>query len=110
MVGARYDTADWSWYADVRHHAAKKASDIDSDAIMSTRNGTQFVTPAATTLDVGVQWRPARNVRVNLGVRNLTNQKYWLWPAVYGVASSSPVRDAYTQPGRSAHVSVVMDF
>ncbi len=109
-VGLRYDTAQWGWWMDVRHHAAKKASDIDSEAIMAARAGTQFATPAATTLDVGVQWRPAKNVRVNVGVRNLTNRKYWLWPGVYGVASNSPVRDAYTQPGRSAHVSVVMDF
>ena len=110
VLGLKYDTAQWGFTADVRHHAAKKARDIDSEAIMAARSGTQFATPAATTLDVGVQWRPRKNVRLNVGVRNLTNRKYWLWPGVYGVAGNSPIRDAYTQPGRSAHVSLVMDF
>jgi hemoglobin/transferrin/lactoferrin receptor protein len=109
-LGLRYDTAQWGFSADLRHHAAKKARDIDSEAIMAARAGTQFATPAATTLDVGVQWRPRKDVRLNVGVRNLTDRKYWLWPSVYGVAGSSPVRDAYTQPGRSAYVSLVMDF
>lgn len=109
-VGLRYDAAQWSAYADVRHHRSKKAKDIDSEAIMNARTGIQFAPPAATTLDVGMQWRPRKDVRVNLGVRNLTNRKYWLWPNVFGVAGSSTVRDAYTQPGRSAFVSVVMDF
>lgn len=109
-VGLRVDGARWSAWTDVRHHAAKKAGTIDSEAIMNARAGTQFATPAATILDVGLQWRPRQGVRVNLAVRNLTNRKYWLWPNVYGVASNSPIRDAYSQPGRSAHLSVVMDF
>ncbi|MBS0499015.1 MAG: TonB-dependent receptor, partial [Proteobacteria bacterium] len=56
------------------------------------------------------QWRPRKDVRLNVGVRNLTDRKYWLWPSVYGVAGNSPIRDAYTQAGRSAYVSLVMDF
>lgn len=109
-LGMRYDAAQWSVFADLRHFRAKKARDIDSDAIMSRREGVQFAPPSATTLDVGVQWRPRRDLRINAGVRNLTNRKYWLWPGVYGLASTSPVRDAYTQPGRSVYVSAVMDF
>lgn len=109
-VGLRYDTAIWSAWADLRHHRAKKPRDIDTAAIMNARDGIQFAPPAATTLDVGLQWRPRKDLRLNLGVRNLTNRKYWLWPNVYGVAGSSPIRDAYTQPGRSAFVSLVMDF
>ncbi|HMN20442.1 MAG TPA: TonB-dependent hemoglobin/transferrin/lactoferrin family receptor [Ottowia sp.] len=109
-VGLRYDAARWSAYADVRHHRAKKPGDIDSTAIMNARDGIQFAPPSATTLDVGLQWRPRKDLRLNLGVRNLTNRKYWLWPGVYGVAGTSTIRDAYTQPGRSAFVSLVMDF
>lgn len=109
-VGLRYDAQQWSLWADARHHRAKKASDIDSASIMNARDGIQFAPPSATTLDVGLQWRPRKDVRLNLGVRNLTNRKYWLWPSVYGVAGTSPVRDAYTQPGRSAYFSLVVDF
>jgi len=109
-LGLRYDTAPWSVFADVRHYAAKKANDIDSTAIMNARDGVQFTTPAATTLDVGAQWRVRKDLRLNFAVRNLTNRKYWLWPDAYGLATASLTKDAFTQPGRSAHVSLVMDF
>ena len=49
-------------------------------------------------------------MRLNLAVNNLTDRKYWLWPDVQGLAATSAINDAYTQPGRSAHVSLVVDF
>lgn len=109
-LGLKYDRAQWSLFADLRHHAAKKSVDIDSTAIMNARDGVQFAPPAATTLDVGGQWRLRKDLRLNVALRNLTNRKYWLWPDVYGQTASSAVKDAYTQPGRSAHVSLVLDF
>lgn len=108
-LGLRYDTARWHFFVDARHMASKKAGDIDSQASLGDK-GTQFATPSATTLDAGLQWRPRRNVRLNLAVRNITNRKYWLWSDVYGVEAASPVLDAYTRPGRSAHVALIIDF
>ena len=66
--------------------------------------------PAATTLDWFAQWRLRKNVRLNVGIVNLTNRKYWMWSDVRGLESSSTVADAYTQPGRSAQLSLVVDF
>ena len=112
-VGLRYDTAPWSLYADLRHYAAKHHADIDRDAIGNYDDGkkiAQFATPAASTLDVGVQWRVTRAVRLNLALNNLTNRKFWMWPDVYGKAGTDPLLDAYTQPGRNARVSLVVDF
>lgn len=108
-LGVQYDTAAWGLRLDMRHHAAKTAKDIDSASSVKPPN-TQFTVPSATTLDVSAQWRLRKDLRLNFAVHNLTNRKYWLWPNVYGVASNSPIRDAYSQPGRSAHLSVVMDF
>lgn len=108
-LGMQYDTAPWSLRLDARHHAAKRASDIDDASAVKAPN-TQFTIPAATTLDVSAQWRVRKDIRLNLAVRNLTDRKYWLWPDVQGLAASSTVNDAYTQPGRSAHVSLVVDF
>ena len=71
---------------------------------------TQFATPAATTLDLGGQWRPRKHVRVNLALHNVTNRKYWMWADVYGQAAGSSTIDAYSQPGRHLRVSMVMDF
>lgn len=108
-LGLQFDTAPWSLRVDARHHAAKRASDIDNASAVKAPN-TQFTIPAATTLDMAVQWRVRKNMRLNLAVRNLTDRKYWLWPDVQGLAAASNVNDAYTQPGRSAHVSMVVDF
>ena len=108
-LGVQYDTADWGLRLDMRHHAAKTAKDIDSASSVKPPN-TQFTVPSATTLDVSAQWRLRKDLRLNFAVHNLTNRKYWLWPDVYGLAASSTTNDAYTQPGRSVHVSLVKDF
>jgi len=108
-LGLQYDTAPWSLRLDARHHAAKRASDIDNASAVKAPN-TQFTIPAATTLDLSAQWRMRKDIRLNLAVRNLTDRKYWLWPDVQGLAAASTVNDAYTQAGRSAHVSVMVDF
>jgi hemoglobin/transferrin/lactoferrin receptor protein len=110
-LGVRYDRAQWGVYADARHHWAKQEQDIDLLAIGNHKAGTtQFATPAATTLDLGGQWRPRKQVRVNLALHNVTNRKYWMWADVYGQAASSSTIDAYSQPGRHLRVSMVMDF
>ena len=108
-LGVQYDTAAWGLCLDMRHHAAKTAKDIDSASSVKPPN-TQFTVPSATTLDVSAQWRLRKDLRLNFAVHNLTNRKYWLWPDVYGLAASSATNDAYTQPGRSVHVSLVKDF
>ena len=108
-LGLKYDTAAWGLRLDMRHHAAKSAKDIDSASSVKLPN-TQFTIPSATTLDISAQWRLRKDLRLNFAVHNLTNRKYWMWPDVYGLAAASTTNDAYTQPGRSAHVSLVMDF
>ena len=113
VLGVKYQTAQWDWWLDATYHAAKTAGDLDSPYLPKPLNPPrvrQFTTPSATTLDVGMQWRARKNLRVNLGIANLTNRKYWLWSDVQGLAASSPVIDAYTQPGRHANLMVAMDF
>ena len=67
-------------------------------------------TPSATTLDLNAQWRIRRDLRLNVALVNLTDKKYWMWSDVRGLASNSPIVDAYTQPGRHFNVSLVADF
>ena len=56
------------------------------------------------------QWRFSKTLRLNAGLINLTNKKYWNWSDVRGVAANSSFRDAYSQPGRYFNVSLVADF
>ncbi len=108
-LGVQYDTAPWSLRLDARHHAAKHARDIDNASAVKAPN-TQFTIPSSTTLDMSAQWRVRKDIHLNFALKNVTDRKYWLWPDVQGLAASSNVNDAYTQPGRSAQVSLVMDF
>ncbi len=67
--------------------------------------GDEFV-----TLDVTAFWRPVEALTLRAGVFNITDAKYWWWSDVRGLAASSTVKDAYTQPGRNASVSASVRF
>jgi hemoglobin/transferrin/lactoferrin receptor protein len=108
-VGVRFETAGWDVWLDANHHSAKKFEDIGTQ-LVGTPATPQFAVPAATTLDLGGQWRIGKTVRINAGIANLTDKKYWNWSDVRSVAASSPALDAYTQPGRHFNVSLVADF
>lgn len=113
VAGIKYETAFWDLRLDAIHHAAKKASDLDSPYLAKPATPprvNQFTTPSATTLDLYAQWRPAKNVRLNLALVNLSNRKYWMWSDVQGLASTSAVVDAYTQAGRHLNLSLIADF
>lgn len=108
-AGLRYDTGPWMVRLDATHRAAKDREDIDSAALL-TPPAQQFATPAATTLDLAAQWRLRPNLRLTAGIQNLTDRKYWEWSDVRGLASTSPVLDAYTQPGRNVRFTLVAEL
>lgn len=108
-AGLRYDTGPWMVRLDATHRAAKDREDIDSAALL-TPPAQQFATPSATTLDLTAQWRLRPNLRLTAGIQNLTDRKYWEWSDVRGLATTSPVLDAYTQPGRSVRFTLVAEL
>ncbi|MFA7267980.1 MAG: TonB-dependent hemoglobin/transferrin/lactoferrin family receptor [Sterolibacterium sp.] len=112
-VGIRYAAAAWDIQLDARHQNAKVASDLDSPYLPKPATPPripQFTIPSASVFDLYGQWRMQSNLRLNAGIGNLTNRKYWTWSDVQGLAATSAVTDAYTQPGRNLKLSLVMDF
>ena len=111
-VGLKYETSAWDWRLDLTHHATKKASELESRYIPKSTSQLQFLVPAANTLDLSGQWRIRKDVRLNFAITNLTNQKYWNWSDVQGLASNAVpvVVDAYTQPGRQLNLLLMVDF
>ncbi len=107
QAGLKYQAPTWNVWLDAVHHSAKKRGDVDPAEVTT---GVQFLTPSATTLDLGAQWRIRKDLRLNVAVINVTDKKYWMWSDVRGLASNSPISDAYTQPGRHFNVSLVADF
>jgi hemoglobin/transferrin/lactoferrin receptor protein len=108
-LGLQYRRAGWDLRLDARHLAARRAGDIDSPGLVKPPN-TQFTVPASTTFDLSAQWRIRPGLRLTAAVVNLTDRKYWVWADVQGLAASSTVADAWTQPGRHARLSLVADF
>jgi hemoglobin/transferrin/lactoferrin receptor protein len=112
-AGLAYKTTDWDLRLGATHHSAKKLADTSGPLQVAPSPAplvNQFVSPAATTLDISSQYRIRKDLRVNFAIRNLTDKKYWLWSSAKSLASNSVVLDSYTQPGRSVHLSLVTDF
>ena len=61
-------------------------------------------------LDATAFVRLTDGVTLRAGVFNLFDRKYAWWNDVRGVASTSTIKDAYTQPGRNGSVSVSYRF
>ncbi|MEX8191474.1 TonB-dependent hemoglobin/transferrin/lactoferrin family receptor [Comamonas guangdongensis] len=101
VLGVRYDTSNVGVQFSASHWAGKKAKDAAADAWLS---------PGATVLDLSAQWRIRPDTRLNVGVYNLTDKKYWRWSDVRGLTASTLIVDAYSQPGRYVRVSLVQDF
>lgn len=112
-AGLRYTNDSWDWQLNARHQAGKEEADLSSPYLPKPAvppRVRQFLVPGVTTLDMQVQWIIQKNWRINLGVDNISNKKYWNWSDVQGLAATSMVVDAYTQPGRYYHASLVMGF
>ena len=71
---------------------------------------TCFLPESFTTFDVMGWWNVTDALSLRAGVFNLTDEKYWWWSDARGISSTATFRDAYTQPGRNASVSVAMQF
>ncbi|HTU12814.1 MAG TPA: TonB-dependent hemoglobin/transferrin/lactoferrin family receptor [Allosphingosinicella sp.] len=69
-----------------------------------------FRPEAATILDATAFWRISENFTLRAGIFNITDETYAYWGDVAGLAATSTVIDAYTQPGRNGRVSLSVRF
>lgn len=112
-LGLKLEAAQWDLRFDARYQDGKRESDLDSPYLPKPATPPrvrQFTIPAAAIFDVSAQWRLRPDLRLNAGVANLGNKKYWNWSDVQGLAANSAVTDAYTQSGRHYSMSLVLDF
>lgn len=87
-------------------HTAGKAQDRAGGAC----GATCFTPSAFTILDATGYWNLTRQLTLRAGVFNITDKKYWLWSDVRGLSQTSPILDAYTQPGRNVAVALSAKF
>lgn len=91
---------------------AKEAGDTDGLACYNAAN------PAAgchtgddfALVDLTAWWAVTDRVTARAGAFNVLDEKYSWWSDVRGIAASSAVLDAYTQPGRNFGVSLALRY
>ena len=69
-----------------------------------------YRTPGHGVLDLYAHWNFAPGVRVNAGLFNLADRRYWAAGDLPLVVADSGVLDRFTAPGRSAAVSLSVEF
>lgn len=100
VAGLHYSQG--GYYADLMltHQQAKKRNP-EADGYSPNR---------FTTADLMAGWQINRNVSLQAGVFNLTDERYTQWADVRDLRADSQVIDAYTQPGRNFKVSFNYQF
>lgn len=104
-VGYRAPSGRFGADATATHSAQKELS-----ATTGVCSGACYRPGAFTILDVTAFVRVTDGVTLRAGVFNVFDAKYAWWNDVRGLANSSTVKDAYTQPGRNGSVSISYRF
>jgi hemoglobin/transferrin/lactoferrin receptor protein len=86
-----------------------------SDSKSPSRTGVActpscFIPDSFVVADVVGWWNITDGAVLRVGVFNLSDEKYWWWGDVRGLSSTAVSRDAYSQPGRNASVSLSVRF
>jgi hemoglobin/transferrin/lactoferrin receptor protein len=50
------------------------------------------------------------HVKLNAGIYNVTDEKYWEWADVRGRPATDVAIDRYTRPGRNVSASLKVEF
>ncbi|HET9483815.1 MAG TPA: TonB-dependent hemoglobin/transferrin/lactoferrin family receptor, partial [Xanthomonadales bacterium] len=75
------------------------------------QSGAALFEPAGyATLDLYHRYRPNERLRVDVGLFNLADRRYWDWARVRGIAANAHDLDLYTGPGRSAAVTLTVEW
>ncbi|QDH74147.1 TonB-dependent hemoglobin/transferrin/lactoferrin family receptor [Brevundimonas sp. M20] len=86
------------------------AKDVaDTDGLSCYAAGC-YVGDDFALVDLTAYWNVNEQVTARIGVFNLLDEKYSWWSDVRGVAASSAVKDAYTQPGRNIGLSLALRY
>ena len=123
VLGLRYQspTQRWSLTGNVTHAEAKKLEDATltetSDFFASLV--PDYLSDAYTILDLIGEINITKDLRLNAGVYNVFDEKYYLWPRVrfvnegtttlYGYVTGDGI-GRYSEPGRNFRVSLAWQF
>lgn len=123
VLGVRYQspTQRWSLTGNVTHAEAKKLEDatLTETNDFFTSLVPDYLSDAYTVLDLFGDINITKDLRLNAGVYNVFDEKYYLWPRVrnvnegtttlYGYVTGDGI-GRYSEPGRNFRVSLSWQF
>ncbi len=107
VTSLSYDSPSEKWGSELFITAVER-----KDRINDTDDESLFATPGFATTDLSFYYNITDKLRLNAGIFNLSDKKYWLWEDVRGLSLSerSPELDRFTQPGRNYALSLSWEF
>lgn len=104
-IGYRAPDGQFGGQLIVTHSARKKDSSTNGVC-----TGACYRPAAFTIVDATAFFRVTDGLTLRAGVFNLFDLKYAWWNDVRGLAATSTITDAFTQPGRNGSVSISYRF
>ena len=104
-VGYRQPSGAFGGEMIVSYNARKEANETTGVC-----SAVCFRPQESAIIDATAFVRIAEYAKIRAGLFNITNQKYALWSDVRGLAASSNITGAFTQPGRNASISLSLSF
>ena len=80
------------------------------DRVDYVSSPNQFIPDSAQVLDITAYANVTKNVRVNVGVYNLVNQKFWYYQDVVGLPGNRIDIGRFAQPGTHVKANVSITF
>lgn len=104
VAGLRFDESGGRWGAELAGTGVKRMSRVDESA------GPLFVPPGYAVLDAYFWYTPNERVRMNLGLYNLADRRYWDFASLRGLPANAPDSGFYTRPGRSVSAGISLNW
>ncbi len=104
VLGLNYAADSGRWGTEFIATGVRGKDALDESA------GALFAPPGHAVFDAFAWWQVHDRLRLNLGLFNLGDRRYWRWANVRGLAANTPNLGFYSQAGRSVSVSVDLRF
>lgn len=103
-LGLAYDADDWGLELSGRFAGRR-------NRMPTPPAGTRyFVSPGYGVFDLYAHWKFGAHVKLNAGIRNLADRRYWSAGDVPLAGATSAVLDRYTAPGRTLAASLLVEW
>lgn len=104
VLGIAFEPQGGRWGVELAGTAVRRKSQVDQST------GPAFIPPGYFTLDLLAHADIGERLRINAGVFNLTDKKYWDWTDVRGRPAGDAVIERFTRSGLNASASATVRF